>query len=383
MIKGISRKIINGIKFIIPMQIYLRYYEKKHSDVYYKLMEEVEASEKYKNDPAVKRDYFECLGKYGLPVRYYKEMGFYEIKDKRQRDSYVVPGKLMATWHSINRGPSSICLDDKVTYLKTFSDYINREWLDATRSSFNDFKSFCKKHRKMIVKNPGGHGGVGTHIFEYCNQSDEELNDILVSYADSGCVIEEYIYQNGILHDINPATVNCCRVCTMRFKDHVEVFQCFVTMGASSDVCVDNAYKGGLFAPIDVDTGVILRDPVDDLWHPYPEHPVSGIKLKGEKVPHWNKIKEMVLRAADKVSDIIYISWDVCISEDGSIYLIEGNTCGDGMWLKDGGEWEVYWRAIRNNHLTWKYKIAYNNIVKYHILELMYYLHSYEEVYDG
>lgn len=383
MFKRFFRKIIDGVKYIIPIQLYLRYCEKKYSDTYYALMEEVEAPEKYKNDPAVKRDYFECLGKYGLPVRYYKEMGFYEIKDKKQRDSYVVPGKLISTWKGINFGPSRECLDDKITYLKTFSEFINREWMDAATVSFEEFENFCKRHPKMIVKRINGHGGVGTHIFEYNNQSEEELKNSYKEYADNGCVLEEYIYQKGILHDLNPATVNCCRVCTMRFKDHVEIFQCYVTMGSRTDVCVDNAYKGGLFAPIDVETGKVLRDPVDDLWHPYPEHPVSGVRLKGVTVPYWDKVKETVLKAADKVSDIIYISWDVCVSEDGSIYLIEGNSCGDGMWLKDGGEWDTYKRAMSSNHITWKYKLAYNDMIKNHLLELMYYLHSYEEVYDG
>lgn len=383
MYRKFLRKIINGVKLIAPMKLYLRYCEKKYSDVYYELMEEVEAPEKYKNDPAVRRDYFDCLGKYGLPVRYYKEMGFYEIKDQKQRESYVVPGKLIATWNGINSGPSRPCLDDKVTYLKTFSEFINRGWLDSSSESFEAFEAFCKKHPKMIVKRTDGHGGVGTHIFEYKNQPEDELRDIYKEYAEHHCVIEEYIYQNGILHDLNPATVNCCRVCTMRFKDHVEIFQCYVTMGSSPDVCVDNAYKGGLFAPIDVKTGLVTRDPVDDLWTPYPEHPVSGVRLKGQTVPHWDKVKETVLKAADKVSDIIYISWDVCVCEDGSIYLIEGNSCGDGMWLKEGGEWETYLRAMKSHHITWKYKMAYNHYIKYHILELMYYLHSYEEVYDG
>ena len=128
-----------------------------------------------------------------------------------------------------------------------------------------------------------------------------------------------------------------------------------------------------------IETGEIMRDPVDELWHPYPKHPVSGVELKGRIVPYWGKVKETVLAAADKVPDIYYISWDVAVSEDGNIYLIEGNSCGDGMWLKDGGEWPVYESAIRDNRLMIKYKLTYNYIIKFHLRELMSYLKSYDE----
>ena len=76
MLKKALRRIKDGIKFIVPMDLYLSYYSKKHSDYYRELMEIVEAPEEYKNDSDIMKDYFKCLGKYGLPVRYYKELRF-------------------------------------------------------------------------------------------------------------------------------------------------------------------------------------------------------------------------------------------------------------------------------------------------------------------
>ncbi len=374
----IIRAIKNALKFIAPSGMYLQYYGKKHDDFYRELMRDVEAPEHYLNNPDVKRDYFDSLTKYGFPVRYYKELGFYEIKDKKQRNSYVGPGRLYAVWYGINSGPSRPKLDDKIIYLKTFDKYINRKWLDMESATYDEFVDFIKAYPKSIVKNPRSFGGKGTHIFDYTGQSDDELKEIYESYVNSKSLMEQYIYQKGLLHDVNPSSVNCCRVCTMRFKDHVEIFQTYVTMG-NGDVCVDNAYEGGLFTPIDVETGEILRDPVDEMWKAYPKHPVSGIELKGKIVPYWDKVKETVLKAADEVPDIYYVSWDVCVSEDGQIYLIEGNSCGDGMWLKDGGAWETYVRAMKSNHNYFKYKLAYNYIIKLRLEELMSYLRSYDD----
>lgn len=374
----VLRSLKNAVKFVTPMEMYLDWCSKKYNDLYHELMVAVEAPEHYINNPEVQKDYFKCLAKYGFPVRYYKELGIFEVKDQKQRDSYVGPGRLYATWYGVNSGPSRPKLDDKVEYLKAFGEFINREWLEMKNTSFDEFKEFCQRHPKMIVKNSKSFGGKGTHIFDYQGQSDDELRAIYAQYVEAESVIEEYIYQKGYLHDLNPTSVNCCRVCTMRFKDHVEIFQCYVTMG-NGDVCVDNAYEGGLFTPINIKTGEIMRDPVDELWHPYPKHPVSGVELKGRIVPNWDKVKETVLAAADKVPDIYYISWDVAVSEDGQIYLIEGNSCGDGMWLKEGGEWPVYERAFKNLGKMWRYKIAYNYIIKFRLKELMSYLKSYEE----
>ena len=46
----------------------------------------------------------------------------------------------------------------------------------------------------------------------------------------------------------------------------------------------------------------------------------------------------------------------------------------DGMWLKEGGEWPVYKRAIKDHHRTFQFKMVYNYILKFRIEELMSYM---------
>lgn len=370
----VFRKIIDALKFIIPISLYMKHYEKTHADKYVSLMKEVDAPDYYINDPEVRRDYFQCLGKYGLPVKYYKELEFYEMRDdEARRDSYVFPGKLMSTWYGVNSGPSRKILDDKLDFMKVFSDYINREWLYVKEASFKEFKSFMTKHGKVIVKHTTGSGGKGIHLFEYNNQSEEDLKKTYDEYYGDDSILEELIVQKGILHDLNPDSVNCVRICTMRFKDHVEIFQCFLKMGKGK-VCVDNASQGGLFAPIDIETGVISRVPYGCLWSEYPIHPVSGIEVKGIQIPCWDKVKQTVLQASEKVPDLIYVSWDVAISDDGQIYIVEGNSCGDGMWLKEGGDWPRFVRAMKSRGVYLKYRLTYNYAIKYRADEVMSYM---------
>ena len=369
----VKEMLVNGVKFITPTSLYLKRYARVHDNEYKRLMREVGAPEHYINDPKVKADYFDSLRKYGFPVKYYKELEFYEMEDQERRDSYVAPCKLYAMWYGVNSGPSRKILDDKVLYMDTFTEFHNRAWMYVPRSTFEEFKDFCQKYPKMIVKRASGHGGKGIHVFEYKNQTDDELKAIFNQYVEEDGVIEEFVVQKGILHDLNPDSVNCVRICTMRFRDHVEIFQTFIKMG-NGNVCVDNAGQGGIFAPIDKETGIVNRVPYGTLWSEWPVHPVSGIEVKGIQIPYWEEVKKLVIKASEKVKDLVYVSWDVAISDDGKIYIIEGNSCGDGMWLKEGGEWPLYKKAIKDHHKQLNFRLVYDYIVKFHTSELMSYM---------
>lgn len=369
MVRKILRAVIDTQKFIMPTGLYMRYYAKKHDDEYKRLMDEVGAPEYYKS-PEVKRDYFKSLAQYGFPVKYYKELGFYEIKDGKIRDSFVAPVKLVAMWHSVNDGPSKEFLDNKVAFLETFSEFLERDWIYVQRVTYQEFKAFCEKHPKMIVKKSGGSRGKDIHTFIYENVSDESLKEMYEQYKAEDFLVEEYINQTGILHELNPGSVNCVRISTMRFKDHIEVFQCFLKMGIG-DTCVDNVCQGGIFAPIDVNTGVVTRIPSNIKWKEYETHPISNKEVMGIEIPDWENVKELAIKAAEKVKDVVYVSWDIAVSEDGKLYLIEGNSCGGGRWLKDGGEWSVFKRAIRNHHKVLRYKFTYNYFIKMRIRNIM------------
>ena len=47
-------------------------------------------------------------------------------------------------------------------------------------------------------------------------------------------------------------------------------------------------------------------------------------KLIGFEIPLWDAIKQEVTKAAQLISEVAYIGWDVAILED-SVALIEGN----------------------------------------------------------
>jgi len=88
----------------------------------------------------------------------------------------------------------------------------------------------------------------------------------------------------------------------------------------------DNVHFGGLAAPVDVHTGELgsgvstmpLRQPVEP-------HPTTGAAIRGRKLPLWKEACDLVKRAHIAVPEMVFIGWDVGLTEDGPI-LIEGNS---------------------------------------------------------
>ena len=79
-------------------------------------------------------------------------------------------------------------------------------------------------------------------------------------------------------------------------------------------------------ANIDLDTGVLSEARCLHNRNVYEVHPDSGAPIKGAKIPGWAKIKEEMLELANKLPYMHFIAWDILVTEDGSICIIEANT---------------------------------------------------------
>ena len=103
-------------------------------------------------------------------------------------------------------------------------------------------------------------------------------------------------------------------------------------MGISSTYPIDNVSQGGLFAFIDVETGILQE--AHQIEHPgkikkVKFHPESSAQIYGAQVPNWNLIKNSILKTAELVSPLIKIvGWDVVVTNDGFV-VIEGNNGPD------------------------------------------------------
>ncbi len=229
----------------------------------------------------------------------------------------------------INRRDSGATeiLDNKALFAKQWNEFFQRKYCVYDPQNTNNFKTEffdCFSGKRIIVKPIDKWGGIGVQVFE-TNQLDEAY-DIIVS-ADSKTIIEEYIYQTGALHELNPSSLNTVRITTLvdhhgREKSTPKVVDAQLRVGKKGEF-VDNSCAGGSCFYIDINTGTTLSGA--DFNGTSITSIIPGVPVRGFQIPRWEEAMAFCVKAhLHAPTALNLIGWDVCISDDG-VYMIEGN----------------------------------------------------------
>lgn len=203
-----------------------------------------------------------------------------------------------------------------------------------------DLVDQIKKEGKLVIKPYiASGGGSGVCIYEY-KDKNIYLNDKITNKEDIGqavnkldkYIITEYIKQHEYSSKIYPNSVNTIRIVTMEDPYTQEIFIPIAVhrFGTSRSNNVDNWDKGGMSAQIDIETGMLSKatsKPIENKMTWYTNHPDTGTKIEGAKVPYWDLIKEKVVFVSEQLPFLKYIGWDVLVTKDGRISIIEANNC--------------------------------------------------------
>ena len=98
----------------------------------------------------------------------------------------------------------------------------------------------------------------------------------------------------------------------------------------SRDQVADNFWRqGNLACSLAVGSGEIVTARSENALGTtdYEVHPETGAPLIGERLPHWERLLDMVRACAPIFAPVRYQSMDIAIAEDGPV-LIEINTGG-------------------------------------------------------
>ena len=80
-----------------------------------------------------------------------------------------------------------------------------------------------------------------------------------------------------------------------------------------------------LHVPLTPDTKQMICDEsIDKMKNTYVTHPETGSKIKGFQFPYWDKVLEMVNKAAKVVPEMGYAGWDVTDFPSADIIGIDG-----------------------------------------------------------
>jgi hypothetical protein len=192
----------------------------------------------------------------------------------------------------------------------------------------------------LFIKPMRGCGGRGAVCWEYQGDGTYRANHgaVLSEEALTAAVAEASRHQNLI---IQPRLVNHAELrrltpnglCTVRALTcrnecgDFELTHAVFRMPVRADAAVDNFHAGGLAAPIALADGWLGRATSLGLspgasWHD--THPTTGGRILDYRLPFWDAVVALVVRAHALFPDLVALGWDVAILDDGPC-LVEVN----------------------------------------------------------
>lgn len=264
-------------------------------------------------------DYLVNAAVHGSSAIEYFKYEFYDKKYTAKR-RFVCHNLKKKFFRDVQDYTKAHIFNNKVEFLKVFEQFIGREWLDTATCSYEEFCAFCSRNPMFIAKPKNLSWGRGVHK-EFVGEGD--LDELFQRLKVADTLIEEPIKQHSLMGTINPGSVNTCRVATVCLDGKVEILAVGMRCGVG-DGGVDNVISGGMALQVQKDEGIVISNAVDRNHNKHYKHPVTGTVFHGFQIPNWEKVIELVTKAAMVVPGVGYTGWDVAIREDDAV-LIEGN----------------------------------------------------------
>ncbi len=211
-------------------------------------------------------------------------------------------------------------IENKLRFAHNFAGFLHRDWLDYAGASDEELAAFVEKHPVFMVKPVDGQCGHGIEKLDV-KTLDVPLREHLDGLGHH-VLLEECVTQHRDLMALHPYSVNTCRVISFTHGKTTRVVAAYLRIGNGK--YVDNFNSGGMVVPIEEDSGEIIYPALDKAENLYDVHPLTGVAIKGFKIPLWDEVIAMVERAGQVVPQVGIVGWDVCVTDNGPL-LIEGN----------------------------------------------------------
>lgn len=287
-----------------------------------------EAKECFKSCPVhgSMKDYLYALNKHRVTYGEYMHKFEYWRLNEPQREEFISCSEMQCIYRKMVQPEVRTVFWYKNLFLNRFSSFAQRQWLEVKKAGYEQFASMISQF-DCIAKPIEGWWGKGVRIIQKTN-NETVIKQLYDECVRDNILLEERVHACKEIESFHPSSLNTVRVVTISNPQECVVFGAILRMG-TGDSIIDNTHNGGIFASIDVETGVIETDGLDANGNIYPEHPDSHIPIKGFQIPHWEKVLEVCSKATKVMPKTIFVGWDVVIFDDGRVGLIEGNHAPD------------------------------------------------------
>ncbi|MCQ2551171.1 MAG: hypothetical protein MJ146_03115 [Clostridia bacterium] len=291
-------------------------WEEEHNMVVKAAMEETGWSEKEVEDHMKKCDVL-----WGIDTLHYYAFKAWRYDDEKL--STYVTHPLSKKIRNMYSNKETKFLSNKVSFDKKFSQFTRRKFWVNRDTSFEEFESFLEGVDEVFAKPIDSSMSRGAMKLKV---TDDHKAMYEMFMAKEKLLVEECVKQHHLINAINDSCVNTIRVISILKEDKCYVPFTLIKLGVGG--IADNLVRGGFACAIDPETGVIMADGVNNKGEVFEKHPISGVKLKGYKIPNWDILLDTVDKALRVLPGVNYVGWDVAITEDG-VKIIEGNTTPD------------------------------------------------------
>ncbi len=231
-----------------------------------------------------------------------------------------------AVWlqNKVNNPEYIHLLENKVEALNLFKDLVSRNWLYAPQASIEEFIDFTMKTPVFIAKPVDGSCGKGIEKYSIIGISDDERIKLFGRLAANKMLLEECLKAHDDIY-LGTKALSTFRIYTMiDGKGDVHVLKAKYRVG-TGDAITDTA-DGCIAYPISIKYGVIEGPGINEVLdsNHYFYHPKCDKLMVGMRITMWDKVLDVVTKAAKRIPQIRYVGWDIAIT-NSSIEIIEGN----------------------------------------------------------
>ena len=268
------------------------------------------------------RDYDNALKRHRVTYgEYMYKFEFWRLNEA-QRGEFISCSEMQCIYRKMVQPEVKTVFWNKILFLNKFPGFAQRKWLEVRKSTYEDFSKMLYSF-DCIAKPIEGWRGQGIRKIT----KEVEGTDVRALYDDcveNNILLEERIHACKEIEDFHPQSLNTIRVVTISNMNKCVVFGAILRMGIGESI-IDNTHNGGIFASIDVQTGIIETDGLDSYGNHYYVHPDTKKTIRGFQIPYWDRVIETCTKATKVLPKLIFAGWDVVVKERGEVALIEGN----------------------------------------------------------
>ncbi len=240
------------------------------------------------------------------------------------RKKYMGFHELMSLYRQLNSKGNPEIFDNKGKTYEKFKTYYKRDILIVEKQTPKDaFVNFLLAHKPCLLKPLNKYGGKG--IFWIKASNKKEAESFYETYSpDLPFLLEEKIEQDSDMAAFHPQSINTIRYNTFFNDNRLFRLQAVFRIG-TGDSIVDNATSGGIYALVDIETGIIKSAARSDKGEYYLIHPTTGEQIIGRRIPRWEELNCLIEEIVRIVPEQKQVGWDFALSKNGWV-MVEGNT---------------------------------------------------------